>query len=583
MTFFVNRSIWLFVLSTFLLMRPISTQAQEPVSFSQFPSHLQFFARESNDSAVVSISGLVLVAGFDTVRVDQYRDSLYWRSTSASLTYKGATALFLLRPTIYATPVEFGFRMYLVHQGVDYLVGARDSIICGDAFLITGQSNATPGDNTFLYTNEFCRSFGSQNDYAPYDPADTNFGLATASGPFQGEFHTGIWGLELQRHILETYHIPTCIINGAVGGSIIEQDVRNDTNPTDLSSIYGKTLYRARKSGLDTKFKAQFWYQGESNAWTNYNELFRELYDDWHNDFPAEQKLYLVQIRPGCGWKPSHGVLRDYQRTVGDSLAGIEAVSSVAIEGHQGCHYEISGYTRFAAQLFRQVSRDFYSSSDTIALDPPNISFAAFSNKQHSEITLVFRGLDSLVWPAKFFDGMDSMGLETAFLLDSIPGLITSGRVEGNHLILTLSGPSSAQFITYVPPVYYPQTTSVYEGPWITNRRGVGALTFNDVQILDSLAEGAILAENFIPRPVQISSILTGVASTRVKLTLGASAEVLIQLSDELGRILFKGSEQLSRGDQTVNLPTANLSSGVYFCKFSTHDGWDSGKFEIVH
>ena len=34
-----------------------------------------------------------------------------------------------------------------------------------------------------------------------------------------------------------------------------------------------------------------------------------------------------------------------------------------------------------------------------------------------------------------------------------------------------------------MPDVYYPGTTTIYEGPWLMNSRGVGAFTFAGVEI----------------------------------------------------------------------------------------------------
>jgi hypothetical protein len=551
--------------------------------FTRFPSPLQFIPRDANDSAIVPIAGAVSSSGFDSVRVDQYRDGGYWRSQSFKLHYEAGIAAFSLSPTIYARPVEFGFRVYLVHAGIDSLIGARDSIICGDAFLVTGQSNSTPGNAAMTYSNEFCRSFGSQVNLSTYDVADTAWGLASATGPFSGPFHVGEWALDLQRRILGGYSVPTCIITGGVGGTTIEQNMRNESNPLDLNTIYGRTLYRSKTSGLADKYRAQFWYQGESNTILNYDLNFHVIHRDWRADYPSEKKLYLIQIRPGCGSFASHGLLREFERTVGDSLKDIQPVSPDAIQGHDGCHYTVAGYSQFAGQLYRLLSRDIYTTDDTLEVESPNLAYAAYSNKAHSEITLVFRRRDALVWPAPLFNGTDSLRLENNILLDSISGSIKSGRAVGNHIILTLNSPSYSKLITYIPPVDYPNTATIYEGPWITNNRDVAALTFNDVKILDSLPpEAGVQGSEQTISALHISSIATSYGHTTVVLNLTRNSNTEIELIDALGRTLYRGSQLLSFGRSSVDLRTSGLASGAYVCRVSTNGGWDVSKFEIV-
>ncbi|HAE87797.1 TPA: hypothetical protein DCG86_07215 [Candidatus Marinimicrobia bacterium] len=54
-------------------------------------------------------------------------------------------------------------------------------------------------------------------------------------------------GLALQRKIMGEEEIPTCLFNGGTGGSLISEHFKNEDNPEDLITIYGKLLYRVRK------------------------------------------------------------------------------------------------------------------------------------------------------------------------------------------------------------------------------------------------------------------------------------------------------------------------------------------------
>ena len=63
-----------------------------------------------------------------------------------------------------------------------------------------------------------------------------------------GKAQIGYWGLELARRLVENHKMPICIINGAVGGSRIDQHQRNPSRPEDAVTIYGRLLV-ARAAG----------------------------------------------------------------------------------------------------------------------------------------------------------------------------------------------------------------------------------------------------------------------------------------------------------------------------------------------
>src|SRR5205085_602478 len=125
-------------------------------------------------------------------------------------------------------------------------------------------------------------------NFDDYDPADTSWGFGNGHGfgeIFGGPYLIGVWASHLGSHILDDDGIPTCFINGAAGGSTIEQNLPNDTLPADLSTVYGRGLYRSIKSGLEKKYRAIFWYQGEYNSIDGYYDNFHNLYNSWSRDF----------------------------------------------------------------------------------------------------------------------------------------------------------------------------------------------------------------------------------------------------------------------------------------------------------
>ena len=74
----------------------------------------------------------------------------------------------------------------------------------------------------------------------------------------------GYWGVELARRLVENHQVPVCIINGAVGGARIDQHQRNAADPEDMTTIYGRLLWRVRRARL-THVRAVLWHQGEND------------------------------------------------------------------------------------------------------------------------------------------------------------------------------------------------------------------------------------------------------------------------------------------------------------------------------
>ena len=119
--------------------------------------------------------------------------------------------------------VEFGTKT----AGAEQVLHTASNLVCGDAFLLDGQSNTVAedwGPEKCEYSSEWIRSFGSMGG-----DGSAGWGNAVRRG---GPRNIGYWGMDLAKHLLETQKIPICVINGAVGGTRIDQHQRNATIPT---------------------------------------------------------------------------------------------------------------------------------------------------------------------------------------------------------------------------------------------------------------------------------------------------------------------------------------------------------------
>ncbi len=457
------------------------------VSYSQLPRNLQFFARDVNDSANVIFSGTVLTSGYDSIYLETYKNNILWKRKSQKLTYLAGTSQFSLGQNIHSELSEYKFKLFVKLGAVSTWLKTADSIVCGDVYIICGQSNAHPTDYRASYKNEFCRSFGIQTanyNGNNYNPADTSWGLSRAdgaSGSWSGPYNVGVWGLRLQRLIKENFGIPTCVINGGRAGSTIDMNLRNEFNQTDLTSVYGKLLYRVIKSGLAGKVKAIFWYQGESDGtvnWINYESKFDILYNSWKSNYPGFRKLFLFQTRPCCSEEYA-GSLREVQRKLPLKYSDTELFSTVGAPNYGGCHFSFAGYENIADMVFRPVSSCFYAPIDTVNMRPPNVRAVYYTNALKKEIRVLFSNSSISYWPS------DTLGqsMKNYFFLNGVYGNVSSGSISGDTLKLQLWNPSSASKLTYLPTVWDHSDTVVYEGPFLRNPKGIGALSFSDFPI----------------------------------------------------------------------------------------------------
>jgi hypothetical protein len=284
-----------------------------------------------------------------------------------------------------------------------------------------------------------------------------------------GPGSVGQWGIRMGRLLIEAHGVPIAILNGARGGMPITYFQRNDADPTDVSTNYGRLLRRARAAGVDTGVRTILFYQGESDGAdaTGHRDGFVALYQDWLEDFAAVERVYVTQVRVGCG--PPSLELRDAQRRLGDDFDNIAVMSTTGLDGHDGCHFAYeNGYEVLGQRYAAMLTRDLYGGGDDPTIDPPNPERAFFSAGDGSEITVVMRRTDAVLQ----WDG----GAEAHFVLEGSSVVVVEGRADANTLVLTLSGDGrSATGLSYVG--------HSGAGPWVTNSGGVGLLAFHALPI----------------------------------------------------------------------------------------------------
>ncbi|MFT5049169.1 MAG: hypothetical protein ACI8QZ_000559 [Chlamydiales bacterium] len=453
----------------------LSGPAHPEVEFSALARDGQVLQRLADDTADLRIEGTVETTGFEALEVEVLRDGQPFAASSEALIYDGTCGGLPCAPFAQVLPVDTGLvnytvNVYLVAGAERTLVAARFNVVCGDVYLIQGQSNAAARDS-------HAESLGSQNE-SPWIRA---FGSGTLTGAVAYDLHWGVadglrrnshasvgaWGTRMGFNLVNAYQVPIALLNGAVGTTSITQHERDDADPENIGTIYGRLLFRAREAGVADGVRALFWYQGEADPvpMAEYANVFSGLSKAWRADFTALQLIYVFQVREGCSDK-GPGV-REFQRQSAAQFTIVRTMSTTAAPGHDGCHFFYAGYEEIGDRITRLVTRDFYGSTDTDSITSPNLAGAKYSGSTHDRMLLTFQNQDDvLVWEP---------GAEIDFVFDDPNVLVVSGTALGHTILLQLNGPSTSKTISYIG--------HALDRPVIRNTRGVGAFTFFDVII----------------------------------------------------------------------------------------------------
>ncbi len=444
------------------------------VTFTQKPTNTGFVARDLvTDDAQLDFVGTVHTLGYDKAEIEVRRDGLPFAVVNQRLTYVGNEASFNLSTTIDAGLYDYDISVQLLIGTTPTVVEEVTDVVCGDVYIVQGQSNAVAADYFFedtanQYQDFFVRTFGTSYLNADRHEFDKHWGVAKGEGIYEHS-EVGALALKLGKNLVTDASMPVALFNGALGGSRLSDHQRNDGDPTDRETIYGRMLYRLQEAGLADAVRSIIWYQGESDGpfpvlW---NFFWPFLYADFQADYTNLERIYVFQIRKGCDI-PNNG-LREVLRTLPDSYADITVMSTTAADNRpDGCHFEVASYAELADRLARVMRRDLYGSLDTLDIEPPNVDFAFWANPAKDQLIVKYRSaVDTLILEA---------GGEAAFLLDDPSVSILSASVVGNTVTLHLSASSTATMVSYTGY----ETT----GPWLKNARDVGALTFFNLSIL---------------------------------------------------------------------------------------------------
>jgi hypothetical protein len=384
-----------------------------------------------------------------------------------------------LKPGLIKYKVEFGTKT----GGQEKVLERVNNLVCGDAFIIDGQSNALATDTheqSPPETNEWIRSYGRPAGNAREVPPGNLWCLPVWKAQKGEKAELGWWGMVLAKRLLESQKVPIFIITAAVGGSRIDQHQRNEADPTDLTTIYGRMLWRVQQAKLTHGIRAILWHQGENDqssagptggyGWETYQPYFVEMSAAWKQDFPNVKHYTIFQIWPNsCSMGGSIGsgdMIREKQRTLPQLYSNMSIMSTLGIRPPGPAHFPLEGWAEFARLIQPLIERDLYGKIPTASITPPNLKSAAYASVAKDAITLEFD--QPVVW---------TDALAGQFYLDGEKDKVVSGSVSGNVLALKLKEASTAKKITYLKETSWSQNTL------LNGVNGIAALTFCNVLI----------------------------------------------------------------------------------------------------
>ena len=469
------------ITKTITVQEPASdVWVQRTPDANEKPVNNQFFARDDTGF------GTIYYNGTQAGSPDGVFLQVYTTETGSDVPYGNIHRQTLTNGSYaFTVPIAAGLVKYKVvfgttRGGIDTVDSAATvtNLVCGDAYIVDGQSNAVADNADNPYSSEWIRSYG-------------NMGGGTASGwgnAVRGivsgdSYRIGYWPMELAINLVATYNVPVCIINGAVGGTLISQ---HQANPADhysaggSYSIYANIVTRVAAAKLTHGIRAILWHQGENNSgaaaptgdydYKSYQQYFMDMAAAWKQDYPNIKHYYVYQVWPlPCSMGPKGDQLREVQRTLPGLFSNLSVMSTLGVtNGSRGlCHFDSAGYTQLAAFMAPLVKQYSYGTVPATPVSAPNLQRAYFTSAAKTAIALEFD--QDMAWTS---------ANAANIYLDQLSGKVASGTVSGKTITLQLSVATTTSTITYLMDQYWDGSSGKLFGA-----NGIAALTFADVTI----------------------------------------------------------------------------------------------------
>ncbi len=403
---------------------------------NEIPVDNQFYARD--DSGM----GKIYYNGTQSGSPDRVFLKVYTTDTGADVLYSSQSQTLVAGKYAFTAPINPGRVTYKVTYGTT--TGATDTVlktvtnlVCGDAYIFEGQSNALaidslPGDAT---NDRWVRTYGNEGG---------GWGNAVRNGT---QWTVGYFAFDLALSLTTTYNMPICIINGAIGGTRIDQHQANPadhTLPGDSYSIYANLLNRVIGAKLTHGIRGIIWHQGESNSgadsptgdfdYKSYQQYFVDMSAAWKQDYPNFQRYTVFQVMPKpCALGPKGDQQREAARTLPLLFSKMDILNTLGLPGYIGCHFTAAGYQNVADRTLALMKQRYYGVVPPQPVTAPNLKRAHFTTSTRNEIALEFD--QDMSW---------NTFSKANYYLDKAPDKISSGSASGKIVKLQLTVQAAA-------------------------------------------------------------------------------------------------------------------------------------------
>lgn len=463
--------------------------AVSQVTFSIAPENLQLYPRDSNNVSEVIIRGNIQKGEYTKITLKHLSNNKlrsYTEKTTNSLDTSSYN--FEFKTLIEVGLTEYDFHVFLHRNDGDSVeVLSRKNILCGDFFVLYGQSNieAYAGiddlkrevDDRFLRTYGFTN--GTTSSHLQWHRAKVYYG------------GVGSLGLVLQGAILEKYKVPTCFINGSEGGasiSYLTNSQRNYVNPRTRFDMLATKIIR---SGAKGNIKGFIWRQGETEICTwepsisDYPLLFERLYNQMRDEFGSWNKFYNIQLGiHTCNKLEGAGFMRDYIRRTKYIFDKVETTTAIGVPNTDPFHHSLEGYRQIAMELLPLIERDSYGLQENPEFHAPDIQRVELSASGDT-LALFFEEGQKLNFPSEISRNGVLWKMEDYFYINGTTehheNLVSKGWASGNIVFLALKRKIDGGYLTYLPS--YAQTEPPSQEINLTNSRGLRAMSFYKVSI----------------------------------------------------------------------------------------------------
>ncbi|KPM49252.1 sialate O-acetylesterase [Jiulongibacter sediminis] len=463
----------------------ISASSFSQVNLTHFPEDMQLFTRNDSDTAFVSVSGELQSDEYSQAVVKLYEEKKLFSTYPKTISQEQN---FDFSIPIRAQMKEYAFELWLYNGADSVLIKRAEKVICGDAFILYGQSNAVSYAQYWVLNDSISKKF-TRNYIHYFSETHENDGWHDGTYP-----EIGTLGKRFCLDYTRKLKIPILIINGAVGGVSLSYLMhREESDPESLNTTYGLLLKRTLKSSVD-RIRGFIFFQGESEANASaeavkeYPLLFDLFKQNVEKDFPSIDRFYVFQV----GIMNSHALweaaeLREYKRSLSTLYNNISVIPATGIVwwDYDGLHYSFKGYNILAERLFDS----FLAFEKGKEKDhTPDLKKLVDEKVKH-RLKLIFN--QEVYVPDSVDFGYYVNYMKHHFYAGRDWGFIDSLETVGNSIYLYYNRLPSNQ-LTYLPGFYVDPMGRPYGGPFIRNLTGTPALTFYNVAIEDQLPNPVI-------------------------------------------------------------------------------------------